>query len=91
MIIRAKAPLRISFSGGGTDVMPYPRELGGVVLSTTIDKHAYGTLVPRQDSVLAVQSLDYDIVAKYQVDQRLPYDGELDLVKAVVNRLQVTS
>jgi len=34
-----------------------------------------------------IQSLDYDVVAKYRVDKALPYDGTLDLVKATVNRL----
>jgi D-glycero-alpha-D-manno-heptose-7-phosphate kinase len=34
-----------------------------------------------------VHSLDYDVIAKYDVDKPLPYDGRLDLVKAVLNRL----
>ena len=37
-IFRSKAPLRISFAGGGTDVSPYPEEKGGAVLNCTIDK-----------------------------------------------------
>jgi D-glycero-alpha-D-manno-heptose-7-phosphate kinase len=85
MIIRSKAPLRISFAGGGTDVLPYAAERGGVVLSATIDKYAYGSLRPRDDRSIKVQSLDYDIVAKYNLDEEIPYDGELDLVKAVIN------
>ena len=44
MIFRAKAPLRISFCGGGTDCSPYTEERGGVVLSATIDKYAYASL-----------------------------------------------
>lgn len=87
MVIRSRAPLRISFGGGGTDVEPYPQQRGGLVLSATIDKYAYATLVPRQDGELHVESLDYDIVAKYRLEDRLPYDGELDLVKAVVRTL----
>ena len=87
MIIRSKAPLRISFAGGGTDVSPYVEERGGVVLSTTIDKYAYTSLRLRQDRNITVQSLDYDIVAKYHMDDDLSYDGELDLVKAVIKNM----
>ena len=87
MIIRSKAPLRISFAGGGTDVSPYVEERGGVVLSTTIDKYAYTSLRLRDDKSITVQSLDYDIMAKYHVDDELLYDGELDLVKAVIKNM----
>ena len=84
MIIRSKAPLRISFGGGGTDVSPYPEERGGVTLSTTIDKYAYCTLVGRKDNSINVKSLDYDVVADYHTDQDFQYDGSLDLVKAAI-------
>ncbi len=85
--IRSKAPLRISFAGGGTDVSPYMEEKGGVVLSATIDKYAYASMQVRKDENITVQSLDYDIVAKYHVDEEMRYDGKLDLVKAVLHRL----
>ena len=58
-IYRAKAPLRLSFCGGGTDVSPYPEERGGAVLSTTLDKFAYASLKPRKDDRLRIRSLDY--------------------------------
>lgn len=87
MYIRSRAPLRISFCGGGTDVSPYPEEKGGVVLSTTIDKYAFGSLRPTDDGQINVTSLDYDVVAKYNVDDELLYDGELDLVKAVIKKM----
>src|SRR6516225_2211094 len=58
--VRSKAPLRISFSGGGTDVPPYPQDRGGVALSTTIDKYAYCSLAPNTDGEIRVTSLDYD-------------------------------
>ncbi len=87
MIIRSKAPLRISFSGGGTDISPYKDEYGGVVLSATIDKYAYGSLRLRPDREITVQSLDYDVVAKYRLDGDMKYDGELDLVKAAIKNM----
>jgi len=88
MIVRAKAPLRISFCGGGTDVSPYPEERGGVVLSATIDKYAYASLRPRADRVVQVTSLDYDLTRDYPLGEKLAPDGELDLVKGVLNFFQ---
>jgi len=87
MLMRSKAPLRISFAGGGTDVPPYSTERGGCVLSTTIDKHAYGSLRLRDGKGITIHSLDYDIVAKYVVEEDLEYDGKLDLVKAVIRHM----
>ena len=55
-----------------------------MVLNATIDKYAYGSLWLRGDRTIAVQSLDYDIVAKYHVDDEVTYDGTLDLVKAAI-------
>ena len=88
MIVRCKAPLRISFSGGGTDVDPYRRERGGCVLNATIDKYAYVSCRPRKDSVIEVQSLDFDIVAKYDSKADFVMDGEMDLAKAVIAKLR---
>lgn len=87
MIIRSKAPLRVSFAGGGTDISPYVEERGGVVLCATIDRYAVSSLQVREDKKLTVHSLDYDLQARYNVDERLPYDGELDLLKAVINSM----
>ena len=50
MIIRSKAPLRISFSGGGTDLPHWYEEHGGAVFSSTINRYAYATLYPRANS-----------------------------------------
>ena len=78
---RARAPLRLSFCGGGTDVSPYPEEHGGMVLSATINQYAYVSLRPRRDQRLTLASLDYDVVAKYDHPRRLRFDGQLDLLK----------
>jgi D-glycero-alpha-D-manno-heptose-7-phosphate kinase len=87
MIIRSKTPLRISFAGGGTEIEPYLSEQGGAVLSTTIDKYAYSSLRFNDDHQITVSSLDYDIVAKYDVDTQLIEDEKLNLVEAVIRRL----
>ena len=87
MVFRAKAPLRISFCGGGTDVSPYPEERGGCVLSATIDKYAWGSVFPRNESQIAISSLDFGIRRTYPLGP-LTYDGELDLAKGVLNHFR---
>lgn len=86
-IIRGKAPLRISFAGGGTDLEPYSSEQGGMTLSTTIDKYAFGTLIPRTDNKIKIVSMDFGESVQYKVADHLPLNGTLDLLKAVVNKL----
>jgi D-glycero-alpha-D-manno-heptose-7-phosphate kinase len=90
-VIRSKAPLRISFAGGGTDVPPYSDEQGGAVLSATIDRYAYCTIEPREDTEMRVKSLDLDRDVNWMADGRyLRYDGNLDLIKAVLNHFEVS-
>lgn len=88
-VIRAKAPLRISFCGGGTDVSPYPEERGGAVLSTTIDRYAYASLKARRGTGITVRSLDYGITIRHDIRKRMSFDGNLDLVKAAINRMNL--
>jgi D-glycero-alpha-D-manno-heptose-7-phosphate kinase len=84
--IRARAPLRISFAGGGTDVPPFPATEGGCVLSATIDRYAYGSLVPRSDRMVTIESVDFKTTAEMKLDEEILYDGSLDLIKAAVRR-----
>jgi galactokinase/mevalonate kinase-like predicted kinase len=90
VLVRSKAPLRISFAGG-TEVEPYLSERGGAVLSSTIDKYAYGSLYFNEDPSGHVSSLDYDVVAKYDADEPLIEGDKLNLVKADIRRLSPES
>jgi D-glycero-alpha-D-manno-heptose-7-phosphate kinase len=87
MIIRAKAPLRISFAGGGTDVPPFPEREGGCVLNATIDHFAWGSLRPRDDDRIQMESVDLGISLSYTVHSEMAFDGQLDLAKAAIQRL----
>lgn len=86
--IRAKAPLRLSFAGGGTDVSPFPETEGGVVLSATIDRFAYGSLSPRQDNQVSIESVDFGLSLDFPVTEDPVLDGKLNLVKAAIKRLR---
>ncbi|MGE5550236.1 MAG: GHMP kinase [Bacteroidota bacterium] len=89
MLVRSRAPLRISFAGGGTDIEPYLSERGGVVLSTTINHYVYGSLQPDNCQEIRLQSLDYDTIVKYHRHDSPPRQTPLALVQAVVNRLNI--
>lgn len=88
MVIRARAPLRISFAGGGTDVSPYSDLYGGCALNATIDKYAYSSLETLAEDRIEVHSLDYDFIASYTMEDSLPFNGQMDLAKAVIRRLK---
>ena len=87
MILRARAPLRISFGGGGTDVPPYCDEQGGAVLCATINRYACASVAPG-GTRFEIRSLDYDASISYGIDDSFVYDGQLDLAKAVLEHFR---
>jgi D-glycero-alpha-D-manno-heptose-7-phosphate kinase len=89
VLVRAKAPLRVSFAGGGTDVSPFPETEGGLVLSATIDRHAYGSLRSRGDGTIAIESVDFGLSLNLPASADPIFDGKLDLVKAAIRRLSM--
>jgi D-glycero-alpha-D-manno-heptose-7-phosphate kinase len=86
-LIRAKAPLRLSFAGGGTDVSPFVEREGGCVLSATINRYAQGTLRPRDDRQVRIQALDFGVSVDYDITEVPRYDGKLDLAKAAIKTM----
>ena len=88
-IIRSRAPVRISFAGGGTDVSPYPEEVGGCVVNVAIDRYAYGTLILK-DKGINIQSSDMKGFLYFNNSDEMEYNGTLDLVKAVIKNTGYT-
>lgn len=87
MLIRGKAPLRVSFSGGGSDVSPYCDEFGGCVLSTTIGMYIFGALEVRDDNQVNIFSLEYDELVKYDLGSEIADGDKLSFLRAVIRRL----
>jgi D-glycero-alpha-D-manno-heptose-7-phosphate kinase len=85
--IRGKAPLRISFVGGGTDIPVYYEKYGGAVLCSTMNHYVRVSLSPRDDGQISIYSLDFDVGVKYHLAEPPVYHEALKLVLAAVSRL----
>lgn len=88
MIYRSRAPLRIGFAGGGTDVSPYSDLFGGAILNATINLYAHASIQPIDENAIIVQALDRHEEQRFEWNNELPIDGKLDLLKGVYNRIQ---
>jgi len=88
MIIRSKAPFRVSFGGGGTDMSPYCTEHGGCVINTTIDRHIYLTIKPREDKKIHIFSVNYNKKVIFDIGDR-DYTGDFEIFKGIVNVLDI--
>ena len=88
VVVRCKAPLRISFAGGGTDIDSYIKAKSGAVLSTTINKFCRGTLIKRDDEKIVIHSSDYEVKLEISSISAIQYNGELDLIKAVIKLMR---
>jgi len=83
-IYKAKAPMRIGFFGGGTDVSPYAEEHGGKVLNCTIDKYVRCMLRPSRGPGITIRSLDLEEVSRNITGH---WEGRLDLPQAVLDAM----
>jgi len=87
MIIRSRAPVRITFGGGGTDIPSYDKEHTGLCLGATIDKYVYSSLIPRESSKIEINSWDLDSKQTFDSLKDINYNGDGDLIKAVIKKM----
>ena len=84
---RARAPLRLSFGGGGTEIEPYLSAHGGVILNTTINRYVYATMTLTNDEVI-FESVDLNITEKLSpASYYPPQEGALSLHRAAYNHM----
>jgi D-glycero-alpha-D-manno-heptose-7-phosphate kinase len=60
VLARARAPVRMSFCGGGTDLTYFFIDHPAAVLSCTVGLYAHATLVPRSDKQIHIYAEDMD-------------------------------
>src|SRR5438309_1218517 len=86
----ARAPLRISFAGGGTDLEAYYARHGGVVVSATINKYFYVFLSRTMDDAVQITSSDFRTFERRAAGETLSLDGDLGYLKSILNEFGVT-
>jgi len=86
----ARAPVRISLGGGGTDLAAYYRAYGGMVISAAINKYFY-TFISRGAETEGVQVISSDYRTFYRHDPQQPFfwDGNLQLPRAILHHFGV--
>ena len=85
--VRSRAPVRISFAGGGTDVSPYPEERGGCVISTAINKYSF-TSLKTHDSKFIKMSTHGSTELLLESMEETVMDGNFDLAKTVLMEIK---
>ena len=71
-MIISRTPLRMSFTGGGSDIPSYYREFGGAVVSTAIDKYVYVNVNKKFDSGIRVgYSKNEEVSTVQDIEHRL--------------------
>lgn len=85
-VIFSRAPVRICDIGGWTDTWFYPK---GAVFNICIDLYSYIRIVPNNLNCINIISENLNLRAEIQDLHEITYDGNLDLLKAAVKRMNI--
>jgi D-glycero-alpha-D-manno-heptose-7-phosphate kinase len=86
----ARAPLRISLAGGGTDLAAYYERYGGLVVSAAIAKYFYAIVEVTGRPGLQISSSDYHAFFRNPPGQQIAWDGDLSLPRAIIHHFGIT-
>lgn len=86
---RARAPVRISFGGGGSDLTHFfSGNEGGAVINTTISLYSHATLRIREDDRVIIRSLDIrESLEADNLSAALLQSGRFGLIQALLRAI----
>lgn len=108
MLIRSRAPVRIDFAGGWTDVPLFAQDQPGAVVNAAINIYTYVTVkkLPDkrietnaygykhfetvEDTSIKIYSADFDIYQEAADIKELEYNGNIDLAKAAIRKMNIS-
>jgi D-glycero-alpha-D-manno-heptose-7-phosphate kinase len=89
LAFRSRAPVRVSFGGGGSDLSHYYVEKDGAVLNAAISLYTHVTMIKRSDSRLIIKSHDVGVTVEADsLQEFLDHPGELKLFAAVLSLIK---
>lgn len=87
--VRSRAPVRVSFGGGGSDLNHYFSGDSGAVINATLAIYSHATLRLRDDKKIVVNSTDLNgTISADNLDDILKLDGEFGLIQALLKTVQ---
>ncbi len=85
---RARAPVRISFGGGGSDLTHYFSGNDGAVINTAISLYSHATLRIREDERIIVRSMDLgETLEAESLSAALGKEGRFGLIQALLRAI----
>ena len=86
---RSRAPLRISFGGGGSDLPNYFQQHGGLILNASVNRYVYASIARPSGKKVTFRADDRGLSETLPAAKRYPVDAnsKLPLHRAVYNRI----
>lgn len=82
---QSRAPVRISFSGGGSDLTHFFDKQNGAVINTAISIYSHATLIKRNDKKIIIHSLDLnEKLLADDLNDAINQTGNFGLILSVV-------
>jgi len=86
---RARAPVRISFGGGGSDVTHFFNEQGGAVINATVSLYSHATLRIRDDQKIIIHSMDLnETLTADNLSAAITQAGCFGLIQSLLKTIQ---
>ena len=89
--IRSRAPVRISFGGGGSDLTHYFENNSGAVINTAVSIYSHAVMRVRDDLKIIINSQDLGMTLTAEnLQDAISQDGPFGLIQSLLHVVQPT-
>ena len=85
-LIHSRAPVRVSFGGGGSDLTHFFQGESGAVINTAISLYSHGVMKVRGDSKIIIRSFDLnDTLEAENLEDAIDKKGPFGLIQSLLH------